>query len=68
MTRRCRGSGPAGPAYRYYRDAELGPAYTRAMDELFATYSAALPQVLAWAEDEFPRAEATTRRPPTPAR
>ena len=49
--------GAAG-SYRYYRDAELGPAYTRAMDELFATYSAALPQVLAWAQDEFPRSEA----------
>jgi thymidylate synthase ThyX len=43
--------------YRYYRDAELGPAYTRAMDELFATYSAALPQVLSWAQGEYPRAE-----------
>ena len=51
------GSDPAHP-YRYYRDAELGPAYVRAMDELFATYSAALPQILAWAQDEFPRAEA----------
>ncbi len=48
------GSGPAGPAYRYYRDAELGPAYTCAMDELFETYSAALPMVLAWAETEYP--------------
>jgi thymidylate synthase ThyX len=52
------GSGDAVPRYRYYRDAQLGPAYTHAMDELFATYSAALPQVLAWAEDEFPRSEA----------
>ena len=51
------GGGHTGaPRYRYYRDAELGPAYTRAMDELFATYSAALPQVVAWAEGEFPRA------------
>ena len=48
---------PGGTSYRYYRDAELGPAYVRAMDELFATYSAALPQVLTWAQDEFPRAE-----------
>jgi thymidylate synthase ThyX len=46
------------PRYRYYRDAELGPAYNRAMDELFATYSAALPQVLAWAQAEFPRSAA----------
>ncbi len=49
------GSGPSR-AYRYYRDDALGPAYTRAMDELFGTYAAALPQVLAWAEEEFPRA------------
>jgi thymidylate synthase ThyX len=41
--------------YRYYRDPELGPDYERAMDELFATYSAAIPQVCAWAESEFPR-------------
>ena len=46
---------PGGAGYRYYRDAGLGPAYTRAMDELFDTYSAALPQMLAWAEGEFPR-------------
>jgi thymidylate synthase ThyX len=42
--------------FRYYRDPELGPAYTRAMDELFGIYSAAIPRVLAWAESEFPRA------------
>ncbi len=41
--------------YRYYRDPELGSEYERAMDELFATYSATLPQVCAWAQDEFPR-------------
>jgi thymidylate synthase ThyX len=46
---------PGGAGYRYYRDAELGPAYTRAMNELFGTYSAALPQVLGWAQEEFPR-------------
>jgi thymidylate synthase ThyX len=45
---------PAG--YRYYRDAELGPQYTRAMDELFATYSRSLPRVVSWAQEEFPRA------------
>ena len=43
--------------YRYYRDAELGPAYVRAMDELFSIYSQALPRVCAWAEGEFPRRE-----------
>jgi len=41
--------------YRYYRDPELGPEYQRAMDELFTIYSRALPQVAAWAQDEFPR-------------
>jgi thymidylate synthase ThyX len=43
--------------YRYYRDPELGPEYVRAMDELFGIYSRSLPQVSAWAEGEFPRAE-----------
>jgi thymidylate synthase ThyX len=49
-------AGAAG-SYRYYRDPELGDAYTRAMDGLFATYSAALPTVVAWAEEQFPRAD-----------
>jgi len=47
---------PAPPGgYRYYRDAELGPDYERAMDELFSIYAHALPRVCAWAEREFPR-------------
>jgi thymidylate synthase ThyX len=41
--------------YRYYRDAELGPQYTRAMDELFSIYSSSLPRVIEWARQEFPR-------------
>jgi thymidylate synthase ThyX len=49
------GSNPAHPGYRYYRDAALGPTYERAMDELFSTYAAALPRVLAWAQDRYPR-------------
>jgi thymidylate synthase ThyX len=49
---------PAPPGgYRYYRDADLGPAYERAMDELFGIYSRALPRVCAWAEHEFPRGD-----------
>jgi thymidylate synthase ThyX len=44
--------------YRYYRDAELGPDYSAAMDELFAIYAAALPRVSAWAAEQFPRREA----------
>ncbi|MDQ6779459.1 MAG: FAD-dependent thymidylate synthase [Actinomycetota bacterium] len=43
--------------FRYYRDPELGPQYTAAMDELFSTYSALLGRVQAWAEHEFPRAD-----------
>ncbi|HEX3834829.1 MAG TPA: FAD-dependent thymidylate synthase, partial [Solirubrobacteraceae bacterium] len=42
--------------YRYYRDPELGPQYTAAMDELFGIYSHSLPAVTAWAAAEFPRA------------
>jgi thymidylate synthase ThyX len=41
--------------YRYYRDPELGPAYSVAMDELFTIYSRALPRVEAWAHEEYPR-------------
>jgi len=47
--------------YRYFRDPELGDPYAQAMDELFSIYSRALPRVIAWAEDEFPR------RPEEPA-
>jgi thymidylate synthase ThyX len=49
-----RAGGPG--SYRYYRDPELGPQYQAAMDELFDTYSRALPRVVSWAEEEFPRA------------
>jgi thymidylate synthase ThyX len=48
-------SPPGG--YRYYRDAELGPDYERAMDQLFAIYSGALPRVTRWAAEQFPRAD-----------
>jgi thymidylate synthase ThyX len=51
------GQAPGAPgSYRYYRDPEMGPEYTRAMDGLFGTYSTAIPVVLAWAEEQFPRA------------
>ncbi len=42
--------------YRYYRDPELGPRYVQTMDELFDTYAAALPKVIAWAQSEYPPA------------
>jgi thymidylate synthase ThyX len=47
-------SPPGG--YRYYCDDELGPRYAEVMDELFDTYARSLPRVIAWAEEEFPRA------------
>jgi thymidylate synthase ThyX len=43
--------------YRYYRDPELGPEYERAMDQLFGVYAASIPQVMEWAEREYPRAD-----------
>jgi thymidylate synthase ThyX len=46
-----------GLGYRYWRHAELGPEYEAAMDSLFDSYAEALPRVLAWAEERFPRAE-----------
>ena len=49
--------GDGAPSYRYYRDAELGPDYERAMDELFRTYSELLPVVTGWASEEFPVAD-----------
>jgi thymidylate synthase ThyX len=60
------GGKAAGPRYRYYRDPELGEPYIQAMDELFSIYSQALPRVLSWAAERFPRAadeaEAAHRR------
>lgn len=43
--------------YRYYRHADLGTDYERAMDEIFGIYSAALPRVQAWAADKYPAAD-----------
>ena len=46
-----------GRGYRYWRHAELGPEYQLTMDSLFDAYAEALPRVLAWAQERFPRAE-----------
>lgn len=43
--------------YRYYRDAELGPAYEETMDFLFSTYSQSLPKVIEWVASEYPAAD-----------
>ena len=43
--------------WRYYRDAALGDDYVRALDEIFAIYSASLESVGAWAAERWPRAD-----------
>jgi thymidylate synthase ThyX len=53
----------AGGGYRYYRDAELGPEFGAAMDELFAIYSRSLGRVEEWAAERWPRAEGEPEGP-----
>ena len=48
--------------YRYFRDPKLGPGYERAMDEIFDIYSAAIPDVSAWAAERYPAAEGESPR------
>jgi thymidylate synthase ThyX len=45
---------PSG-GYRYWRDPSLGPEYEGAMDFLFEAYAEALPRVMDWAAERFPR-------------
>ncbi|HEV7398944.1 MAG TPA: FAD-dependent thymidylate synthase [Solirubrobacterales bacterium] len=49
--------------YRYYRDAQLGPEFGAAMDEVFAIYSRSLRQVEEWAAERWPRAEGEPEGP-----
>src|SRR5688572_22724722 len=49
-----------GGRYRYYRDPQvldspLGARYVAAMDSLFDGYAAALPKVMDWARQTFPK-------------
>jgi len=48
---------PGDGGYRFYRDAELGPRFGLAMDELFGIYSRSLTEVEAWAAERWPRGE-----------
>jgi thymidylate synthase ThyX len=48
---------PGDGGYRFYRDAELGPRFGPAMDELFGIYSRSLTEVEAWAAERWPRGE-----------
>ncbi|HEY5058639.1 MAG TPA: FAD-dependent thymidylate synthase [Gaiellaceae bacterium] len=45
----------AGYGFRYHRDPRFGPAYERALDDLFATYSRQLVAASAWVDEQFPR-------------
>jgi thymidylate synthase ThyX len=47
----------AGGGHRFYRGAELGPEYARAMEELFAIYSRSLVEVREWAAERWPRGD-----------
>jgi thymidylate synthase ThyX len=42
-----------GSGFRFFRDPSLGPAYEAAMEELFSTYAAVLPQVREWVDASF---------------
>src|SRR5207237_6168237 len=46
-----------GYGYRYHRDPRFGPAYERALDDLFATYARLLEATTEWAAERYPRAE-----------
>ena len=50
-----------GGGYRYYQDNELGPEYAATMDAIFRDYSSGLEQVLAWAEERWPRGDEPER-------
>jgi thymidylate synthase ThyX len=47
----------AGGGYRYYRNDELGPQFSAAMDELFTIYSRSLERVESWAAERWPRGD-----------
>src|SRR5437762_3150849 len=44
-----------GFGFRYHRDSRFGPAYERALDDLFEVYGRLLAGTSAWAEERFPR-------------
>jgi len=46
-----------GFGYRYHRDARFGPAYERALDDLFETYGKLLERTTAWVGESFPRGD-----------
>jgi thymidylate synthase ThyX len=46
-----------GYGYRYHRDARFGPAYERALDDLFGTYARLLDGTSEWVAGRFPAGE-----------
>ena len=46
-----------GYGYRYHRDPRFGPAYERALDDLFETYARLLAAAGKWVAERFPAAE-----------
>jgi thymidylate synthase ThyX len=53
----------AGGGYRYYRDAELGPEFGTAMDEIFEIYSRSLRLTEEWAAERWPRGDGEPEGP-----
>ncbi len=43
--------------WRYFRDEQLGPEFSAAMDEIFSIYSQSLVRVTEWAAERWPRGE-----------
>jgi thymidylate synthase ThyX len=54
---------PGDGGYRYYSDAELGPEFGAAMDEVFSIYSRSLRQVEEWAAGRWPRGDGEPEGP-----
>jgi thymidylate synthase ThyX len=52
-----------GGGYRYHDEAELGPRFREAMDELFESYSNMLREVEGWAAERWPRGEGEPEGP-----
>ena len=50
-----------GTGYRYYSDGELGPEFSRAMDEVFTLYSTGLADLRDWAAERWPRGDEPER-------
>jgi thymidylate synthase ThyX len=46
-----------GFGFRYHRDPRFGPAYERALDDLFETYARLLGSTTEWVAERFPRGD-----------